>query len=94
VACVRDLHYLALSMCGLATVALMDAVEKQAGRLVCEVVIVQVPPGFALAEALLHDRHYERKPLDDMKNLWREVAGDQFGGELRLWVHNLRKPCG
>ena len=94
VACVRDLHYSTLSMRGLAIVALMNAVEAEAGGLACDAVIVQVPPGFALAEALLHDRHYERKALDAMKSLWREVASDQFGGELPLWVNNLRRPRG
>ena len=94
VACVRDLHYAGLSMRGLAIAALVDAVEAQAGGLACEAVIIQVPPGFALAEALLHDRRYERKSLAEMKSLWREVAADQFGGELPLWVNNLRKSRG
>jgi hypothetical protein len=91
IACVRDLHPSGLSMRGLAIVALIDAIETEAGALACEAVIVQVPPGYALAEALLRDRQYERKPLDQMKALWREVAGDPFGSGLPLWVNNLRK---
>jgi hypothetical protein len=94
IACVRDLHPSGRSMRGLAIVALMDAVETEAGALACEAVIVQVPPGFGLAEALLRDRHYERKALDQMKALWREVAGDQFGSGVPLWVNNLRKVRG
>ena len=91
VACVRDLHYAGLSMRGLAIVARMDAFEAQAGALACEAVIVQVPPGFALAEALLRDRHYERKLLGELKSLWREIAGDQFDSALPLWVNHLRR---
>ncbi len=90
VVCVRDLNAASTSMRGLATVALMDAVEAEAVALACEAVIVQVPKGTNVVEALLRDRHYEQKKLSEMKSLWREVASEQFENNMPLWVSNLR----
>ena len=90
VTCVRDLHPARTSMRGLATVALMDAVEAEAGGLACEAVIVQVPKGTSVVEALLRDRHYQPKKLAEMKSAWREVASEQFESGVPLWVNNLR----
>jgi len=90
VVCVRDLHAASTSMRGLATVALMDAIEGEAAALACDAVIVQVPKGTSVVEALLRDRHYEPKKLSEMKSLWREVASEQFAGNMPLWISNLR----
>jgi hypothetical protein len=91
IACVRDLHPVSRSMLGLATVALMDAVEAEAGGLACEAVIVQVPPGSSLIEALLRDRRYAPRALSAMRSAWREVATEQFEVNMPLWVNNLRE---
>ena len=91
ITCVRDLHPVSRSMLGLATVALMDAIEAEAGGLACEAVIVQVPAGSKLIEALLRDRHYAPKPLGEMRKAWREVAAEQFEADVPLWVNNLRE---
>jgi hypothetical protein len=90
VACVRDLLAASTSMRGLSTVALMDAIEIEAGGLACEAVIVQVPKGTSVVEALLRDRRYEPKKLSELKGLWREVASEQFEATVPLWVTNLR----
>jgi hypothetical protein len=91
IACVRDLHPVSRSMLGLATVALLDAIEMEAGGLACEAVIVQVPPGSKLIEALLRDRRYAPKPIGEMRPAWREVALEQFEADIPLWANNLRE---
>ena len=91
IACARDLHAVSTSMRGLATVALMDAVEAEAGALACEAVIIQVPTGSTLIEALLRDRHYAPRSLAELRKAWREVAATQFEADVPLWVRNLRE---
>lgn len=91
VVCVRDLHAAGASTRGLATAVLMDAIEGEAGALACEAIIVQMPPGTPVMEALLRDRRYQRRTLDEMKRLWREVAREQFEPDAALWVNNLRE---
>ncbi len=91
IACVRDLHAVSTSMRGLSTVALMDAIEDEAGGLACESVIVQVPRDSTLIEALLSDRHYAAKRLNELRIAWREVAIEQFEPNVPLWVNNLRE---
>ncbi len=94
VACVRDLHVTGASARGIATAALMRAIEGEAETLACEAIIVQVPPGAPVVEALLRDRRFAPRALDEMKSLWREVAREQFEPGVPLWVSNLRERRG
>ncbi len=91
VVCVRDLHPSGAATRGLATAALLDAIEREAGGLACEAVIVQAPPGAPVIEAILRDRHYEHRAFDELKALWREIAREQFEPGAALWVNNLRE---
>jgi len=91
VACVRDLHAAGASTRGLATAALMEAIEREAGAMACEAIIVQMPVGAPVIEAILRDRHFAQQPIDGMKRLWREVAREQFEPGAALWVNNLRE---
>lgn len=92
VACVRDLHTAGAAVRAIAAAALLDAVEGEAGGLACEVVIVQAPPDAPVIEALLRDRGYAPYALDELKDHWRDVAGEQFDAGARLWVGSLREP--
>jgi ribosomal-protein-alanine N-acetyltransferase len=92
VACVRDLHTAGAAARGVAAAALLDAVEGEAGGLACEVVIVQAPPDTPVIDALLRDRGYAPRALDELKGLWRDVAREHFGADTRLWVGSLREP--
>lgn len=91
IACVRDLHAVSLSVRALATIALMDTIEEEAGKLACEAVIVQVPRGSSGLEAILRDHRYQLKKLSELKSAWREVASEQFESGVSLWVKNLRE---
>lgn len=92
VMCVRDLHLTGAAMRGLASAALLETVEREAGGLACEAVIVQAPAGVPVVDAILRDRHYEQRAFEDMKAPWREIVREQFEAGAPLWVTNLREP--
>ncbi len=91
VLCVRDLHLTGAATRGLATAALLAAVEREAGGLACEAVIVQAPAGAPVVEAILRDRHYEPRAFEEMKAAWREIVREQFEPGAAFWVNNLRE---
>jgi hypothetical protein len=92
VMCVRDLHLSGAATRGMATAALLDSVEREAGGLACEAVIVQAPPSAPVVDAILRGRHYEQRAFEDMKAPWRELVREQFEPGAPLWVNNLREP--
>lgn len=93
VTCVRDLHAAGASVRGLATITLLDAIEAEANGLACDSVMVQVPQqsGLNVIHALLTDRAYQRKGVNEMTRLQKEVAAEHFQEEIPLWVKSLRK---
>ena len=70
---------------------LLAAIERSAQTLMCEANVVLLPPQAPeAARALLQQRGYERKALNELHRIWREVLSDFANGRLEIMVKQLR----
>jgi N-acetylglutamate synthase-like GNAT family acetyltransferase len=70
---------------------LLATIERAAQTLMCEANVVLLPPlAPEAAHALLRQRGYEPKPMDELHRIWREVLSDFASDEFELMVKQLR----
>ena len=69
----------------------MQAIEAEAGVLMCETNAIVLPAWTAESmRAFLQEQGYEPKPLDELHRIWREVLSEWVHGEEDLFVKRLR----
>jgi len=70
---------------------LLATIERAAQTLMCEANVVVLPaPASQAARALLQHQGYEKKSMDELHRIWREVLGDFAGDGLEFMVKQLR----
>ena len=70
---------------------LLASIESAAQTLMCEANVVLLPARAPeAARALLQQRGYERKNLDELHRIWREVLSDFAKGQMEIMVKQLR----
>jgi hypothetical protein len=74
---VTDEFYLSPGEAGSAAGrALLDAIEHEAGILMCEANVVLLPTFTCRIRTLLEEQGYEAKQFEELHRIWREVLGE------------------
>jgi N-acetylglutamate synthase-like GNAT family acetyltransferase len=91
--CITDLFHVAPACYReKAGTRLLQAVEAEAGVLMCEANAMVIPAWTPEAvRAFLEGQGYERRSLAELHRIWREVLSDWINGEEELMVKRLRE---
>ena len=91
VTCVDDFYVYPPQAAGRLGPPLLEAVERAAGELECEVAAVKVPDHIHEdIGAMLCGCGYSCRSLEDLDQIWREVLGQFMPGAGAVWVKQLR----
>jgi dephospho-CoA kinase len=72
--------------------ALLEAVEKEAGQLSCEVALLFARPEVGpVSMAFFEKNGYQKKSLEDLIKMWRQAAEDYYSEGSVLMVKQLLK---
>ena len=90
--CITDLFYVSPARYReKAGTRLLQAIEAEAGILMCEANAMVLPPWTPkTVRTFLRGQGYEHKPFGELHRIWREVLAEWVPGEEELMVKRLR----
>ncbi|MDY7042321.1 MAG: GNAT family N-acetyltransferase, partial [Chloroflexota bacterium] len=90
VTCIEDFYVYPVSYYPQVGGLLLETIEDEARQLSCEVAIVFVDEEMPSAvEEFLSAQGYERRTMDDLRKIWREVASELIGEGRFMMVKQL-----
>lgn len=94
VTCIEDFYVYPSSYYAQIGGPLLETIESEARQLSCEVAIIFVDEGMpAAVEEFFRAQGYERRTLDELRKIWREVASELIGeGRFMMVKQLLERP--
>ncbi|MCR4407948.1 MAG: GNAT family N-acetyltransferase [Anaerolineae bacterium] len=90
VTCIEDFYVYPMSYYPQVGGPLLETIEREAHQLSCEVAIVFIDEGMpALVEDFFRAHGYERRTMDELHKIWREVVTELTGEGRFMMVKKL-----